>query len=642
MYQDGKGENKTKPCPKDTFGIKSRSTSLSECAKCAVDRTTGNKTGALSASDCVCRRADLGVREGTAAHKGYFVKDNSTECNVCVPGADCSFKNNITVSELIALPGYWRNDQSTTQFADCSKIYHSTNAKDLAKERCCPGTQCADMKQTNADWDPDAQCAEGYQGLLCGTCATGYPGPGPAYVRIGSSCVLCPGGWSLGAAYGLVTITAFLVSLISGVIIVRTTAPTTAGNHHSKKTYSSMEVMFDQLKILVSWLQILSMMTHTFGRVPWGNRFTAFSQSAGAPTNLDLQFILSSSGACSLALPFLEKFQISIVLPFFVVGLIKLAEVLAIQFTKRQIKGKKQARYIRDLHKAQRNQGDKIALLMLLLMYPSIANQAFSIFRCRSIPGIAEKTFMEKDLSVQCLEGTHLEYLFIAAAAIAVYAVGVPAFCFWLLYKHREHLHDHSKGEHALIRHRLGGLYLHMEEKWYFWEILVLIFKLLLTGLMCVVAQESPYQALVGFLICAVYAMMLLRETPYYADSADRLAITVGMSLSLTLLGGYIATENGAKAESEEQKEFLDTLDAGLLAINIVPVIVFLLNILETCFRNAVIKGGGTQMQTKVAPSSSPDGETKVTTSGEVTAAKAKAQSSQQDAAISIKSWGLG
>ena len=485
-YQDGKGENTTKKCPKNTYGIKIGSTTLSECIQCPSDRTTGNFTGGTNATDCMCRSVD------------YYQDWKNDVCVGCPKGADCSTKNGVALSEIFALPGFWRKDPSMTDFVDCATIYTSTDAEDLARERCCPGGKCGMLRNQTAGTSDD-QCLKGYQSVLCGACAVNY-------VRIGRDCEHCEQGASMISAYTSVCITAFVVSLVAGAAISRTTSST----KKESQTHNTLEAFADQSKILVSWLQILGMVTRTFNGVPWGPKFTTFASSAGTPMTLDLQFILSSLGACELALPFLAKFQVAVVVPVVIIVGIKLAEGLAIMCSRKK-QSKDDRRHRRE---AQKNQGDKIALLVLLLVFPGVVNQAFSVFRCREVPGVIDGPYLEMDLAVRCWVGEHASYMILAGSAIAVYACGVPLLLFSLLYKHRKHLHDHTSGSHALVRHRLGGFYWHFEEHWYYWEVLVLVYKLLLTGLMCVVGHDSPYQTLLAFLISAIYAMLLLRESP--------------------------------------------------------------------------------------------------------------------------------
>ena len=119
---------------------------------------------------------------------------------------------------------------------------------------------------------------------------------------------------------------------------------------------------------------------------------------------------------------------------------------------------------------------------------------------------------------------------------------------------------------------------------WYF-EVLVLVFKLCMTGLFCIIARDSPFQSVLAFLVCTVYSCLLLRYTPYKADEADLLALTCSFSLALTLLTGYVinATRANYSAKDDEQvlKDSLDILDVVLIVINALPFVVFLFHLVK-------------------------------------------------------------
>ena len=68
---------------------------------------------------------------------------------------------------------------------------------------------------------------------------------------------------------------------------------------------------------------------------------------------------------------------------------------------------------------AQAAKGDKIFLLFIMLLFPSIANKSFTVFRCRKIPGL-EYTVLDEDFSVVCWEGQHITYVVVACLSIAV------------------------------------------------------------------------------------------------------------------------------------------------------------------------------------------------------------------------------
>jgi hypothetical protein len=83
---------------------------------------------------------------------------------------------------------------------------------------------------------------------------------------------------------------------------------------------------------------------------------------------------------------------------------------------------------VKDLDRrlAQSAKGDKLFLLFIMLLFPSIANKSFTVFRCREIRGL-EYTVLDEDFSVVCGEAHHNMYAIIAFISIAV--------CKWVWYR---------------------------------------------------------------------------------------------------------------------------------------------------------------------------------------------------------------
>ena len=200
-YQDGKGETVCKACEVDTYSDEAGRSSKADCKACSNDRSTGGSSASTNESSCLCKR-DL----------YYSGVDGS--CIPCPDGADCSSKDGLTLSELSALPGFWRPGAEIEIFASCAEGYSSLDAHEVAKQRCCPMnsmnvSQCA--RNGSGIEDTDSQCKAGYSGALCLVCADGY-------VKQGYSCIPCPGGATISmAVIPLVVtwITLFLVLLMS-------------------------------------------------------------------------------------------------------------------------------------------------------------------------------------------------------------------------------------------------------------------------------------------------------------------------------------------------------------------------------------------------------------------------------------------
>lgn len=100
----------------------------------------------------------------------------------------------MAVASISALPGRWRPSPTSLTFPKCaSALVGSADADDLATKRCCPEATCRNLTFSAAD--PSPQCAPGYTGVLCASCAHGH-------VKMGLDCIEClAGDASIGLAF---------------------------------------------------------------------------------------------------------------------------------------------------------------------------------------------------------------------------------------------------------------------------------------------------------------------------------------------------------------------------------------------------------------------------------------------------------
>ena len=71
------------------------------------------------------------------------------------------------------------------------------------------------------------------------------------------------------------------------------------------------------------------------------------------------------------------------------------------------------------------------------------------------------------------------------------------------------------------IKFELGGLYLQYEEAYFFFEVIVILYKMLMTGPLCIVEAGTPRQAMVGMLIQIAFMLLVLKLSPYTEDLDD-------------------------------------------------------------------------------------------------------------------------
>ena len=394
-YQDARGQIKCEECPVDTYGTKPKATSKAECEACKSDRTTSNATAQSLETSCIC----------TAT---LYYTNAKNECEECMNGADCSDHDGILLNELHALNGYWRPTAQSTTFADCSKGYSTLDAKELAEARCCPLGQCnhTNVTTTASSKDgarfehPDEQCYEGYAGPLCLSCATDY-------VKMGISCSKCEGGAKFVLAFlpllslSLVVCVAALLFMICGKKKVEDDANDVSEN---------AETWFGQIKIALSFVQVFGSMSSVLNGVPWPATFLSFSLPLQA-FNLDFLSLLSYS-TCQVAVRFFDMFILHMILPFVLLFALIGAYAIARCLVKSDAK-KKQIKALLF----------KMIILVILFLFPGLAQKIFTVFKCVKIDGIA-KILLEKDVSVVCHVGEHLTYTAIAVGFMMLYIVG--------------------------------------------------------------------------------------------------------------------------------------------------------------------------------------------------------------------------
>ena len=375
----------------------------------------------------------------------------------------------------------------TEKFVSCASAFTSGDVEMFSQKYCvgtngeAPVLSQNQSTKNDAQWNVNDQCLQGSAGPLCAVC-------GDEYVKVGENCVPCPGGANYMAPAMTLLCQCFVLFLIAFILIYRTQG------HHKKKDISSTKT---EIKILVSWLQILSVISQTFDSVKWTPGFTSVSQSTNI-VNLDVTALFGNiPAACTMAIPFMSKFAVSASAPIGFTLAIKFGELLAIMLTSKKRRktstlttpkkevtkpGKKKklnknstlivAKTEKEKVQSQRSKANKIILLVMMLLYPSIANKAFLMFRCRTVDGLFMddegtdlKLILDKDYSVECFVGTHAQYLWVAYAAILVYAMGVPLILFFLLWNMRHHLHEKNVSEknhhhHLEVKSRLGQFFM--------------------------------------------------------------------------------------------------------------------------------------------------------------------------------------
>jgi hypothetical protein len=462
----------------------------------------------------------------------------------CPRGAVCLFDGS-TLERTYAGEGFWQPDNVTREYLECAAVFNDRKLAAAASLRCCSSTaRCNATLPRSESWSPDAQCEDGYAGPLCVLCADNF-------VLYDNECISCDGGsplWVgvvglLGVGGGI-----FFVS----VIMLKKTTTRKDSTHETRATRIT-----GIASIIISWLQILSALTVTY-KMAWPSSFVTYSQASGSVVNMEILSLLAI-GNCALAVPFLNKFLLQLLTPPIFVAAVILAYFCVSGF-RCLAKGAQ----IDQTNGARLDKTVNLAVIIMQLLYPKLATRTFQMLRCQDL-GPSVGMLLESDYSVTCHEGLHDQFVSLAVLSILGYLIGVPLATFVVLWRNRERLHMKD------VESRFGDLYRPYEDKWAFWEVVLMVQKCMLTGAMCAIAPGSPLQLFIAMGICAMYLLLLTFARPYKGLLEDQLAFMTSLVLTVSLCLGFAL--NTDAVDPEERVFSIDLCGWVLIILNIMPFV---------------------------------------------------------------------
>ena len=547
--------------------------------------------GNIAESACLCKRTE-------------FYQDENKECVPCPAGADCTLRDGLQLSELSALPNHWRSSANSKKFPECKKY---TN-------RCCPLMKednttsiCSGINLTNGT---DGQCLSGYSGPLCYACAENY-------VKKGSECVYCSAEVNIGAVLGVYLGLCVILFVIVFIVIRKTTTLRKEG----EKGYSgpdAVDFYMDLTTIMISFLQVLSAVTTTYSSVDWPESFRTTSEPFGV-VNLDVSFVLPLAD-CSLSLDYGTKLLLHIFTPVAIVISIKLAEFAAISrancHSRKNPEPKKKKK---ERMSAQKGLGDRIAITLVFLVYPSMTTRIMQMWRCDDIEGVL---YLETDYNEVCdssINGKYGAYRSISVVMIILFGIGIPLTLLIELWRNIAHLYDSEHDKFYITQFRLGPFFQSFKPRFWWFEVIIIVYKAILVGVLSVVAPHTPLQLFFALLICIAYMLLVLKAAPYITQNLDTLSFLCSLSLSSTMLIGALKSTNDSAFASgaaynlnglglSKEKEGIgnisyELLGPMLITMNALPFVYLIYTIIDRQSvrrkETAEIVRSKTQMQSK-------------------------------------------
>ena len=160
-----------------------------------------------------------------------------------------------------------------------------------------------------------------------------------------------------------------------------------------------------------------------------------------------------------------------------------------------------------------------------------------------------------------------------------------------------EHIKKEWHSEVIKVRKEFGSIYADYRRKYYYWEIVEMIRKVVLIGALVLVNKVPSLQIFLGVLICFVYSFMAALMEPFNDPADQNLQFITSLQLFLTLVTGFyisyrafeIAASGMDVDEAKQNDTFIEPM-LSLLAYAVFACIFFVIYITfkELCINTVV------------------------------------------------------
>jgi hypothetical protein len=188
----------------------------------------------------------------------------------------------------------------------------------------------------------------------------------------------------------------------------------------------------------------------------------------------------------------------------------------------------------------------KLVCFFTFLLYPGVTTQTFLMFNCVRIGG-AE--YLSVDLSVRCYDSPeHQFHTGLAVAAIFVYVIGIPLVTLAVLYRNRDSIKN--RPDDIAVHMKFGQLYHGFKPRYYYFEVVDMARKLLMTGGLILLGDGTPFQMVAGIIVCFGFVSVVLKTDPYDDTPEFLLQTTMSTQLFMTLVCGMLILNSSDDDES--------------------------------------------------------------------------------------------
>eukprot|EP00937_MAST-01D_sp_MAST-1D-sp2_P000945 g945.t1 len=237
----------------------------------------------------------------------------------------------------------------------------------------------------------------------------------------------------------------------------------------------------------------------------------------------------------------------------------------------------------------------QVIFIFFFVIFPATCSNIFKMLNCDELADGSK--WLVAQYSISCasdapmktwLFGTSLQYgdyYRLAWFMIIVFPVGVPLFVAVMLYKMRDKLFEPLDSEAVIVRDSdgeivrtphhntsryMGSLYVAYSSRFYYWEVIELLRKVLLTGVILLVEPGSSTQLATGCLISLAFMVAYSAYKPYLYGEDDVLQLLCQIAIFCTAFSGLLIRTNTPETDGYSSGLFAWIL----VSLNVIPIVV--------------------------------------------------------------------
>ena len=468
---------------------------------------------------------------GCQCLEGFHRTHMFKECHKCEDGIQC--KDDYAILK----PGYWwkwRNESYKDRYTEfLDNLLASTPALDvisvqyshpMPKPYRCP-------IEGSCKGGLDSPCTNGYEGPLCGVCSSGY------YRQL-QICEPCPSKtWIVGQ-----------LSIITAILLIIFAALAWSSRRKTKTTRTRpfVDMLLSKLKIVIGFYQVTYGLLQAFSYIKWPESLEVIGKYSGI---LQMDILQIAPIQClfpGLHVDAFGNLLSTMAINAAVIGLSSLAYIVRkVHIIRNQTltSEEKSTKLSRAKEFVYRN-----TFFFLYIMYLGTCSKTATVLPlvcrklCRDDQDDPCEMYLKTDYSIRCHVAKYNQLLVLAFISTA-YVFALPIVSFVALWRHRRVIlatrHTKTSQSADINTEIISGLRFLFENynprSWY-WELVEMSRKVILTSGLILVGEESRSYIGLAWVMAGMYGMLFSWMRPIGNLTENRL-MTVSLAVTVVNLG---------------------------------------------------------------------------------------------------------